>query len=147
MDQHGRSTLGRRSASPSSPRTTVMRYGAAGTILVLGTISAYLMMRAGPEALAATSKALIATGLAGLFLMTVVGVRRSWPGRHGGGGHGGRGNQPPGPVPAAPMDEIDAEFFRIIGGEGLGNIRATPSKRPAAVPADMGVRTRRGSPC
>ena len=146
MAQHGGSTLDRRSASSRPPRITLVTYGAAGTILVLGTISAYLLMRAGPEALAATSKALITTGLAGLILMTVVSIRLFRTGGHG-GGHGGRSNQPPGPVPAAPMDDIDAAFFRIIGDERLRNIRATPSEWPAVVPADMRIPIRRGSPC
>jgi hypothetical protein len=99
-------------------------YGAAGTVLTFGTISAYLLMRAGPEALAVISRALITTGLVGLFLMAVVSVRLSRTGRDAGGGHGGGGNQPPEPVPAAPMDDIDAEFLRTLREERLRDIRA-----------------------
>jgi hypothetical protein len=89
--------------------------GVAGAILILGAAAAYLLTRAGPEALAGTSRALITIGLVGLLLMAaVVAVRLSLTARGHRGGHGGGDHQPPAPVPARPMDDLDAELFRII---------------------------------
>ncbi|MGH9005862.1 MAG: hypothetical protein ACRDYV_22275, partial [Acidimicrobiia bacterium] len=112
---------GRDDASP--PFTTRETYLATGTILVLGTAAVYPLMRAGPEALAATSRVLIVAGLVGLFLMAVVVTLLSRTSRDS-GGQGDRRDQPE-PVPLRPMDDIDAELSRIIHEE----------------------RTRRGSPC
>lgn len=147
MDQHEGVILGRGDPSPSRPLTTVVTNGVAGAILVVGAGAAYLLTQAGPGALAATSRALITTGLVGLLLMAVVSVRLSRTGRDSGGGRGGGGDQPPGPVPATPMDDIDAEFFRMINDERLRDIRATPPELHAGVPADVRARIWRGSPC
>lgn len=97
MDQHEGVILGRGDPSPSRPLTTVVTNGVAGAILVVGAGAAYLLTQAGPGALAATSRALITTGLVGLLLMAVVSVRLSRTGRDSGGGRGGGGDQPPGP--------------------------------------------------
>ncbi len=117
MDEHEAVILGRGDATPVPHPTTVATNWVAGAILVLGAGAAYLLTQAGPEALAATSRALITTGLAGLVLMAVVGVRRSRTGRESGGWRGGGGGRPPGPVPVAPMDDIDAEFLRMINDD------------------------------
>jgi hypothetical protein len=58
-------------------------WGAAGIGLLLGGGAAYLLERASTEALATTSRVLLTTGLAGLFLMTVVVAVRLLALRHG----------------------------------------------------------------
>jgi hypothetical protein len=136
MDQHEGVILGRRGPAPGRPLTTVVTNGVAGAILILGAGAAYLLTRAGPEALAVTSRALIMTGLAGLLIMALLSLRLSRAGRDAGGGRGGGGDQPPGPVPPTPMDDIDAEFFRMINDERLQNIRATPPGTPAGLSAE-----------
>lgn len=145
MDQHGSRTLRRGKASQSRRLTTLMTNMVAGAILVVG--AAYFLSQAGPEALAATSSALITTGLVGLLLMAVVIVRLSRSGRGSGGGHAGGGDQPPEPVPAPPMDDIDAELFRIINDERLRNIQATLPELPAGIPTDVRARIWTGSAC
>jgi hypothetical protein len=151
MDQHEAVILRRGDPSPSRPLTTAVTNGVAGAILVLGAGAAYLLTQAGPEALAATSRALITTGLVGLVglvLIAGVSVRLSRTGRESGGEHGGGGgDQQPGPLPATPMDDIDAEFFRMINNERLEDIGAAPPELHADVPADVRAVIWRGSPC
>ncbi len=148
MDQHEAVILRRGDPSPSRHLTTVVTNCVAGAILVLGAGAAYLLTQAGPEALAATSRALITTGLVGLLLMAVVSARLSRTGRDPGGGRRGGGDEPPAPIPPAPpMDDIDAEFFRIINDERLRDIRATPPGSPAGLSADVRAVIWRGSPC
>ncbi len=147
MDQHEAVILGRGDLSPSPHLTTVVTNCGAGAILVLGAGGAYLLTQAGPEALAATSRALITTGLTGLLLMAMVSVRLSRNGRQSGGWHGGGADRPPGPAPANPVDDIDAEFFRMINDERLGDIRANPSELNAGVLAHVRAVIGKGSPC
>jgi hypothetical protein len=45
------------------------------------------------------------------------------------------------------MDDIDAEFFRMINDEQLRDNRATPPEIQAGFPADVRARIWRGSPC
>lgn len=116
----------------------MVTYGAAGTIVIRGTAAAYFLMRAGPEALAVTSAALIVTGVAGLVLLALVSVRRSQPGRDS-SGHGG-GDQPSEPLPTPPIGDVDAELFRIMDGERLRRRHAI-EERPAMLSADVRPRT------
>ena len=88
------------SVQPFLPRhpITLVTIRPAGAMLVLGGAAAYFLSRAGPEALAVTSKALVTTGLVGLLIMAlVVAIRLS---NHHRGGHGRGGDQPPEPGPA-----------------------------------------------
>lgn len=147
MDQHASGTLRRGDAGLNRPRNALVPNGVAGAILILGGAAAYLLTQASPEALAATSTALIVTGLGGLLIMAVVSVRLSRTGRDSNGGYGGGGDQPPEPVPAPPMDDIDIELLRIINDERLRNIQAAPPGSPAGIPADVRALIWRGSPC
>jgi hypothetical protein len=61
-------------------------WGAAGIGLLLGGGAVYLLERASTEALATTSRVLLAAGLAGLVLMAVVIGVRLFARRHGPGG-------------------------------------------------------------
>jgi hypothetical protein len=45
------------------------------------------------------------------------------------------------------MDDIDAEFFRMINDERLRDIRATPPDVDAGLPGDVRAVIWRGSPC
>jgi hypothetical protein len=101
---------------PPRPTTTLVTILPAGATLVLGGAAAYFLSRAGPEALAVTSKALVTTALVGLLIMALVAIRLS---NHHRGGHGRGGEQPPEPGPAPPMDDFDAELFRMIDEERL----------------------------
>ena len=115
MDEHRGRILGQGGPNPGRSLTILVTTGAVGAILILGAGASYLLTRASPEALAGTSRALITTGLVGLLLMAaVVAVRLSLtaPGHRGDRGRGG--DQPPAPVPAGPMDDLDAELFRIL---------------------------------
>jgi hypothetical protein len=120
--------------------------GATGAILILilGIDAAYLLAGAKPEALAATSKALLTIGLIGLLMTAVVAMHLSLTSRDHRGGHGRGGDQRPGPGPAPPMDDVDAEFFRIINDERLRDIQATRPHPPTGLPVDGG---HQGSPC
>lgn len=55
--------------------------------------------------------------------------------------------RPPEPVFVRPMDDIDAEFFRMINNERLQDIGAAPPELHAGVPADVRAVIWRGSPC
>ena len=55
MDKHRSKRLGRHPGR-SRPLTTLVTNAAAALIFVLGAGAAYLLSRAGPEALAATSR-------------------------------------------------------------------------------------------
>jgi hypothetical protein len=150
MDKHRDRTPGRADPSPRRSVATLVTTGAVGAIIVLGAGAAYLLTQASPEALAATSNALLTTGLVGLLLMALfVAVRLSWTANDQGGGHGRGGDQPPEPEPGPgpPMDDIDAEFFRIINEERLRDIQATPPEPHAGPSADVRARIWRGSPC
>ena len=144
MDQQRSGVHEAKDIGPSRPLRTLATYGAAGTIVVLGGAAAYLLMRAGPEALAATSRALIVTGLTGLLPIALISMRLYRTSRDS-GDHGG-GAQPPEPGPTPPMDDVDAELFRMISDEQLRDLRATP-QQPASLSADVRARIRRGSPC
>ena len=148
MDKHRDRILGRADPSPRRSLATLVTTGAVGAIIVLGAGAAYLLTQASPEALAATSKALLTTGLVGLLFMALfVAVRLSWAGNNHRGGHGRGGDQPPEPGPALPMDDVDAEFFRIINEERLRDIQATPPEPHAGPSADVRARIWRGPPC
>jgi hypothetical protein len=124
MDKYRRKILGRY-PEPSRPLTTLVNNGAAGAILVLGAGAAFLLTRAGPEALAAASWAMTTTGLVGLLAMAVVVVRRSGTGGDYPGGHGRGPDRPLEPAPAPTTDDLDAELYRIIEEERLRDTRAT----------------------
>jgi hypothetical protein len=144
MDKHRHRTLGWGDPSPGWSPAAVVTTSAAGAIIVLGTGAAYLLTRASPEALAATSKVLLIIGLVGLLLMAmVVTVRLSWPGNDRGGGRGRGGDQPPESGPGPRLDDVDAEFFRIITEERLRDIRATRRTHTLGLPADGGHRRAR----
>jgi hypothetical protein len=89
-----------------NPRPRILAtIGAAGAIFVLGAGAAYLLTQASPGALAATSWAVFTTGLIGVIVMiSVVAARRTIP------------------RSAPPMDDIDAELFRILADARLGDI-------------------------
>jgi hypothetical protein len=130
MDEH---TSGIREPHPrpSRPHTTLVTNGAAGAILILGAGAAYLLSRAGPEALATTSRVMMTTGLAGLLVMAVVVVRLSRASRDPGGGHRHGPDRPPETTPRPTTDDLDAELFRMINEERLRDTRTTsPDAHP-----------------
>ncbi|HKY77005.1 MAG TPA: hypothetical protein VJS45_12745 [Acidimicrobiia bacterium] len=78
---------------------------AVGAILVFVTGVAYLLTRANPGALGAASWAVFTTSLIGVIVMTYVfAVRRSAS------------------RSAPPMDDIDAELYRILADARLGDL-------------------------
>jgi hypothetical protein len=120
MDERGHRNLGQSDPSRSQAFTTLVTFGAAGMILLVGAGATYFLIQASPEALATTYAVLVSTGLVGLVLMTlVVAVRCSLPGRDGGGGPG-RGV--PQPIPLRPTVDPDAELFRILSDDRFGDI-------------------------
>lgn len=147
MNQRESGTFRRGDPGPRRPLTALGSDAVAGVILILGAGAAYFLTQAGPEALAATSRVLITVGFAGLLLMGVFGVRLLRTDRDAGGGPGGEGHQPPEPFPAPPMDDLDAEFLRIINDERLRDIGATPPEPPAGLSPDVRARLGRSSPC
>ena len=103
--------------NPLRTLTARVTTAVAGAVLALGGGAAYLLTRAGPETLAATSQALLTIGVIGLVFAAVVAMHLSLTNRHRGGGHGRAGDQPARPVRAPDQDDIDAEFFRIVDRE------------------------------
>ena len=94
----------------------VATMGVAGA-LTAGAGAAYFLTQASPEALAATWWAGITTALIGLVVMIyVVAARPSLS--------GARDDRRPesGPGSAPPMDDVDAELFRILADARLGDI-------------------------
>lgn len=94
--------------------------GATGIGLLIGGGAAYLADRAGTEALATTSRALLTTGLAGLVLMAgVVAIRLC-------ARHHGQGDRPPGQrVPNRPMGNLAAGLFLV---RDAGQLRPAPAR-------------------
>jgi hypothetical protein len=123
MDERGHSHLEQADPTRSTSFTTLATFGAAGLILLLGAGAAYFLTRASPEALATTARLLVTTGLLGLVVMTFVAAvrpsRRSLPRRDGGGGPG---RVVPQPIPIRPSVDPDAELFRILDDDRLGDI-------------------------
>ena len=72
MQGHKLSSVNGRQARSGRVSASRVGWGAAGMALLLGGGAVYFLERASIEALATTSRVLITTGLAGLFLMTVV---------------------------------------------------------------------------
>ncbi|MGH9281820.1 MAG: hypothetical protein ACRD0S_02665 [Acidimicrobiales bacterium] len=99
-----------------------------GGILLAGAGAGYFLTHASPEALAATSWALITTGLVGLVVGTyVIAVRQSLTGDVHRRGHGRKDGPPPEPghPSGPPMADLDAELFRILDDARLGDISVT----------------------
>jgi anti-sigma factor RsiW len=106
----------RRGVLSPSGRITRVAIAAAGAILVFGAGAAYLLTQAGSEALAATSQPLLTIGVIGLVVAAVVAMHLflTNPDRGHGHGHDRRDDRPSEPVRGPDMDDIDAEFFRIV---------------------------------
>jgi hypothetical protein len=90
----------------------LMTIGAAGAVLSLAAGVVTFLTRAGPEALAATWWVGITSGLVGLVVMISVVAARV----------GARDEPDSGPGSAPPMDDVDAELFRILADARLGDI-------------------------
>lgn len=107
---------------------------AVAAVVALVAVAAFWIVRAGPGALAAASKVLVAAGLTGIAVVGAVGLawglggRGEGPGDDGGGGPGPLDGTPPLPPPAT--DGIDAELFRII--EEAGGSRPREGALPRA---------------
>ena len=116
MDKHRSKRLGRHPGR-SRPLTTLVTNAAAALIFVLGAGAAYLLSRAGPEALAATSRVMMTSALAGLLVMAVVAVRLSRTGPDERRGPGRGPDWWPEPSPGPTTDDLDAELVRLIDEE------------------------------
>lgn len=83
VQEHTLSSVSGRQARSRRVSASRAGSGAAGVGLLLGGGAVYFLERASTEALATTSRVLLTTGLAGLFLMTVVVAVRLFALRHG----------------------------------------------------------------
>jgi hypothetical protein len=86
---------------------------AGGVILGLGALWAWWLYGAPAGSLQGASRAFLGAGLAGVVFLAGVVVGTFAARRAGTGGHGpGGGDEEP--RPEGPVDDIDAEFWRIV---------------------------------
>jgi len=108
---------GGRAPEQHNPGPKIAATIGAAAILILSVGAACFLIHASPEALAATWWAVTTTSLVGVVVtIYVVAARQSPPGS----GDDPRPTSGLGSTP--PMDDVDAELFRILADARLGDI-------------------------